>query len=319
MVREGILILGTPRSGTTLMRRVLNAHPDIACPGETYLFNGCARFLHRETFASGLDIGALAGLSFAGFGEDEVLRRLREFAFSFMGDHARAAGKPRWAEKTAFDAFLLDRLEPLVAGHVHFICLQRHGLDVVSSMDEATTKTGGYVDAIHAYIKRYSQPLEALAHVWVDLASRIAALAARHAADSVVVRYEDLCAEPERELSRVFSAIGAEFDPGVIDRALGSHESAGIDDWKSHSRDAIDASSVGRWTALPPATIRMLAEVVNPTLVDLGYDAVPTTDSPSAAEARRRYELGLRVQGMKAQQSGEPGEPPSDQPGDQAQ
>ncbi|MCA9663328.1 MAG: sulfotransferase, partial [Myxococcales bacterium] len=32
----GIIVLGAPRSGTTLLRRLLDAHPNIACPPETY-------------------------------------------------------------------------------------------------------------------------------------------------------------------------------------------------------------------------------------------------------------------------------------------
>ena len=60
MSRPGIVVLGTPRSGTTLLRRLLDAHPNIACPPETYVLSGAARFLHEETFAQGLKIGTLS-------------------------------------------------------------------------------------------------------------------------------------------------------------------------------------------------------------------------------------------------------------------
>ena len=56
--KRGVVIIGTPRSGTTLLRRILDAHPAIACPPETYLLSGAARFLHEESFAQGLKIVA---------------------------------------------------------------------------------------------------------------------------------------------------------------------------------------------------------------------------------------------------------------------
>ncbi|MEX2122604.1 MAG: sulfotransferase, partial [Woeseia sp.] len=92
---EGTIIIGAPRSGTTLLRRILNGHPDVACPAETNVFSGCARLLQSETIAEGLDVGILSGLSFAGFDESAVLESLREFAFEFHRQYARNQGKRR--------------------------------------------------------------------------------------------------------------------------------------------------------------------------------------------------------------------------------
>ena len=99
--RSGTLVVGHPRSGTTLLRRLLDAHPDIAAPPELHLFGACARFLRSERNAAGLDIGVLSGLAFAGFPDDEVLSALRAFAFGFLDDYAARHGKRRWVEKTA--------------------------------------------------------------------------------------------------------------------------------------------------------------------------------------------------------------------------
>ena len=50
---KGVIILGCPRSGTTLLRRLLDSHPDLSCPGETFLFRGAARFLKEDTISGG--------------------------------------------------------------------------------------------------------------------------------------------------------------------------------------------------------------------------------------------------------------------------
>lgn len=293
------MILGPPRSGTTLLRRILDAHPRIACPPETYLLSAAARFLHEERFASGLRIGVLSGLAFAGFDESQVLERLREFVLGFLDDHARARGKPRWAEKTAFDAFHLDAITRLCEGHVRFVCIQRHGLDVVGSMAELVDKTGGYVQELHEYLRREPEPLAALARAWVDTAERVDDLVQRDPL-ALDVRYEALVRDPEAVVRRVLEFVGEPWDDELLSRAMAEPGDLGFGDWKTYGRAAIDDASVDRWKTLPSATVSRLAVLCNPTLVRLGYPAVGVDEAVSEEDARRRYAMGLRLQQLKA-------------------
>ncbi len=295
--RPGIVILGTPRSGTTLLRRLLDAHPAIACPPETYVLSGAARFLHEETFAQGLRIGAMVGLGYAGFEEDEVLGRLRRFAFGFFEEHAGKAGKARWAEKTAFDAFHVPAIRKLCQGHVKFICLHRHGLDVACSIAELVEKTGGYVEELHRYVTRYPQPYEAYARAWVDTTTAIEDLA-QDEDGAMSIRYERLAADPQAVLREVLTFVDEPWDEGIVERALGSTSSVGFGDWKTYARAKVDTQSVERWKKLPRAVQTMLAEICNPTLKRLGYETVPTDDDDDE-DARRRYELGLLLGRLK--------------------
>jgi protein-tyrosine sulfotransferase len=297
--KPGIVVLGSPRSGTTLLRRVLDAHPNIACPPETYLLSAAARFLHEDRFAAGLRIGVLDGLSFAGFDEDEVLARLRELVFGFLREYAERAGKPRWAEKTAFDAFHIERIRRLVEGHVVFVCLQRHGLDVALSLGDLVDKTGGYVEELHEYLRRYPEPHEAMARAWVETANAVAELAETDAA-AISLRYEDLTANPEAELRRVFEFLDEPWDDELLARALSDTGKLGFGDWKTYAKAEIDRSSVGRWKSLPAPVVAKLAHICNPTLRRLGYAAVEVEDEDEDEDAaRRRYELGLLLNRMK--------------------
>src|SRR3989454_7055931 len=163
---QGIVILGMPRSGTTLLRRLLDTHPAICCPPETNLLSAAARFLGEETFAGGVSAGVLSGLSFAGIAEPVVIARLREFVFGFLQDICRQSRKKRWAEKTAFNIFHLNQIEQLCSGSCRFLSLVRHPLDVVWSIKKVTDNVETDFGRLHTDIRQYPAPLQAVAHCW---------------------------------------------------------------------------------------------------------------------------------------------------------
>lgn len=299
----GIVVVGSPRSGTTLLRRLLDAHPNIASPSETYLLPAAARFLHEDTFALGLRIGVVDGLGFAGFPEQEVLDRLRAFLFGFLDEYAARAGKGRWAEKTAFSAFHLPAIRRLCSGQVKFVCIHRHGLDAAVSLKELVEKSGGYVDELRPYLRDCPEPLEALARAWVDAANAVAELAEDEGEDNAyTLRYEDLSADPEGTMRGVIEFLGEPWDEGLVERALAGTGEIGLGDWKTYKRSKVDASSVDRWKELPPPVQARLAQVCNPTLGRLGYERVEV-DYEDPEEARRRYQLGVLLSRMKEQAS----------------
>jgi hypothetical protein len=298
---EGIIILGCPRSGTTLLRRLLDAHPNIAAPGETYLLTACARFLHSERAVDGMNVGVLSGLNYAGFDSADVLQRLREFAFTFRRQHAAREGKNRWVEKTAVDAFHIDAISRLCGDHAYFICLTRHGLDVACSMVDWCNKSQIYFSELHHYIQRFPRPLDAFCHAWVDITVAMHKFLADHPDNTITVRYEDLVADPEAEMRRIIKFLGEPWEPALLLRALGQKDSKGFSDWKTFARSNIDTDSISRWRKLSPATIADLAPVVNPTLRQCGYDTIEVESVGSDAAARRRYELGLLFHAMKSE------------------
>jgi protein-tyrosine sulfotransferase len=298
--KDGIVILGAPRSGTTLLRRLLNAHPNIACPGETYLLSSCARFLRSDRLADGANMGVLSGLNFAGFERDLVLGELREFAFSFLRRYAEQQGKARWAEKTAIDVFYLEEIEALCGDQVQFVCLSRHGLDVAASCEELVATNGAIPLELHDYVRGNNKPLEAYCEAWVHATRSMLDFAERHSDNSIVCRYEDLVVDPEAVLRRIFSQLDEQWDDGLLQRALSGTDNPGFGDWKTYRSGEVLGSSVGRWKSLSPPVVARLAGIVNDTLTDAGYEAVAVEPAATDdAEAQRRYELGLLIQASR--------------------
>jgi len=304
---EGIVVLGAPRSGTTLVRRLLNAHPDIVCPPETNLLSASSRFLHEEQSAEGLRIGVLSGLAFAGFPEDDVIDRLRQLVLGFYREIVKASGKRIWAEKTAFDIFHLDGVERLMGPSCRFLCVCRHGLDVACSMKELSDSMDRYLPELHYYVQRYSSPLEAMAHAWVDANARLAQFIKAHPSQSLLMRYEDLLSDPSRELHKVFDFLETPTDvDALVKRAFSGGADAGLGDWKSYETSGLHQRSVGRSQTLARDVIARLADIINPTLASLGYDAVPVERALTPEQARQRFRAMKMVRQMQAARDSTP-------------
>jgi protein-tyrosine sulfotransferase len=289
---QAILVLGMPRSGTTLLRRLLDAHPRICCPGETFLLRASAKFIQGERIASGIEYGVLGGLRALGFAEEDILAALRQLTFGLLDQLAHQDGKPRWANKTAVDCFYLKEVERIYGDHAYFVVVIRHGLDVVCSLQEFTQELQAYISELHTYVARYPRPLEAFAHAWADVTSDLLAFAERRP-NAILVRYEDLVNEPEQTLRRLFAFVEEPWHASVVEAAFRKSEVKGLGDWKGYGAAGINAASIGRWRSLPRSTIAELAPIVGPVLERCGYPPVETERPRTADEAMRHYELAM--------------------------
>ncbi len=296
---KGIVIFGHPRSGTTLLRRLLDAHSAIASPPETHLFGACARFLDKDYTADGLDMGVLSGLHFAGVDNNLVIEQLRKFAFHFLEDYASNQGKRRWAEKTAFDIFNLNAIEELCSDKVFYLGIIRHPLDVAVSCKEFCDAAGVYPKEMHRYIKRFSQPITAFVNSWVDTTNSLIELGKRRPESCLILRYEDLVQAPEEILTEVIQAIGEEMQDNLIEMALKNTETLGLSDHKSYQESSVHEKSIGKWNSIPLPQVKELAPLINPLLDILGYDLIEIDSNFNIEDSRNRYINSLAVNASK--------------------
>jgi protein-tyrosine sulfotransferase len=183
----------------------------------------------------------------------------------------------------------------LCGDHAYFVCIQRHGLDVACSIQELCDANGTYLRELHAYVQRHPRPLEAFCHAWVDVNRAMYGFLERHPRNAMLVKYEDLTADPASASRAIADFVGVEWTPDWLAGAMAPAESVGLGDWKTYGKDAIDRDGVGRWRRLSEHTIGLLGRICNPMLEASGYPPVPVMEDRTAAEARRRYELGLRM------------------------
>jgi protein-tyrosine sulfotransferase len=299
---EGIVLLSSPRSGTTLVQRILDSHPDLHGPPETNVLNGAARFLREDPVASGFAVGTVSGLAFAGIPEEELLERVREFAFGLFRTLRDRARKRIWVEKSPYDMFHVPAITRICGDAVRYLWLVRNPLDVVLSTRDLVDRMGIYPFEFHDYVRRFPAPLEAFAHAWVDTNRAAQALAAERPDRLVLLRYEDLLEDAPREVRRLFEFFGLPVDAeGLVRRALESDAPpVGLGDWKTYEKRTLSKESLRRWTTLPTPAVSALVSIVRPLAEELGYDDLPRVARTTAAHARRQYQLGRMVAHMKA-------------------
>jgi hypothetical protein len=283
-----------------LLRRILNAHPEISCPPETNLLSACGRFLQEYPSIDGLPIGVLSGLAFSDVEEDAVLAKLRNLVFDFHREIAAKTGKLIWVEKTAFDIFYLEQIERLLAGHCRFICLCRHPLDVIMSVKDLCDEMDQIVPELHSYTRQHRSQYDAFAHAWIDCNEALLGFVERHPNDCLLLKYETLLEDSQKAVSALMTFIGARaVDGDFLDRAFEGASDVGLGDWKVYEKHSLDKSGIGRWQGLPKSTITRLVPRLMPLMQRLGYEIPKTDPVRERQEAIRRYRLGRQLRHMQ--------------------
>jgi hypothetical protein len=284
-------VLGFPRSGTTLLRRLLDAHPQISCPPETNLLSACGRFLQRSPSLDGLDIGVISGLAFSGIDRSELLEPLRRLVF---GLHEKiAGGKPVWVEKTAFDIFYLDEIETLLAGHCRFICVVRNPLDVMVSVKDLVDGMDQILPELHVFVRRHASLYDAFAEAWIERMTALGAFMARRPDECLLLRYEDLVADPPAVLQRLTAFMGVEpAGAAMVAAAFSAKAKVGLGDWNTYATGEVGRDRVHRWRAsLPPSTVARLLPRLEPLMHSCGYEPPRIGRTPDGEAAVRMYGL----------------------------
>lgn len=206
LLQKPVFILSSVRSGSTLLRAVLNAHSRIHAPHELHLTgiktsisNKYARAAMAEV---DLDAALLQYLLWDRLLHRELMRH----------------GKQVIANKTPSDALMWERLVACWPD-VRFIYLLRHPAAITDSWQRARTSWSR--SQVAEDVLRYMVAVED----------------ARTNRGGLTVRYEDLTISPERETKRMCEFIGVDWEPGMLDygQAAGPFR-AGLGDWSARIR-----------------------------------------------------------------------------------
>lgn len=259
-----IFVGGAPRSGTTLIRAILDSHPNIACGPELRVSSTIAR-LWSET---NTHIGPILRSGYH-LSEEDLRLRFSGFLASFLQNAHKASGKKRIAEKTPANVLQFNELHQLFP-ESPLIHIVRDGRDVISSlqtMDWKDRKTGLPFDFV-------TDP-GAAADLWVESVNRGRAMKEDASANGLYfeIFYEELIEDPRRVLASLFDFLGEPWSNDVMQFHRNPRNSAGMNESSAAqiSRQ-LYTSSVGRWIdTLDEDRMPEIMEIISPSLNMLGY------------------------------------------------
>lgn len=204
-------IVGVGRSGTTLLRLMLDAHPDLAIPSETHFLRKAVRACERdpdprraflETVTSHhrwenhdieRDLLAQRIAAIEPFDLSEAVR-------AFYNLYAERFGKPRWGDKTPRYVGQMKIIQGLLP-EAHFIHLIRDGRDVALSTKDVWFGPGSVEEAA----QRWRSTIEK------------ARRRSRKLSHYLEIRYEDLVSDTEPTLRKIGDFISLPWDPIMLD------------------------------------------------------------------------------------------------------
>jgi hypothetical protein len=291
-----IFIIGTERSGSNLLRLILNTHSQIAAPHPPHFM---AYFGPIEKYYGDLSVdrnyealiddllihvrGHIHPWPFTPRRSELFLperrRDLLDASYSIYDQYAAHVGKPRWACKSTFMIHYCDRILAQFPG-AKLIWLIRDPRDV------AYSSTRSVFNPYHPYYT---------AMLWKVQQALGLELAARLPSSSRPLRihYEDLVREPTKTVIRICHFVGVPFESSMLRyfETEDAQASARLSrDWSNAAVPVLNENAGKYAVGLTADAISIVESAANPIMQRLGYQPTSQRMSrmpPSAGELIR--------------------------------
>jgi LPS sulfotransferase NodH len=264
-ITKPIFIVGCPRSGTTILAKILNNHSQIASATEIHFFNHLCTlkkydwtnldedFLKRffnETRVE--DFCSLLKLSFEEFKEqfeqttidtklDQISQNQKRIFDTMMLILLKKKQKTFCCEKTPQHLLSVERILEIYkdAKIIHLI---RDGRDTVNSLIKMPWRPEGLLNNSRFW-KKYAK-------LGMEIKNKIC-----HQTENYIdIKYEDLLLNPEESIKKLTNFIGVEFEETMLSNKLSNQKetnsnifSSWESSWKHKAMEELDSTRVGAW------------------------------------------------------------------------
>ena len=289
---EPLFVLSLPRSGSTLLQRVLGAHEQIATTAEPWLLLPHGYALRERGMAAEYTqpVAARAIREFVQqlpSGEDDYWAALAGFARELYAK-AGGADSTYFLDKTPRYHFITPELFRMFP-EAKCIFLWRNPLAVVSSIVQTWTKGRWNVDRWQGDLRGVPALVEAYE---------------AHRATTLAVNYETLVTEPERTWPRIFEYLGLPFDPALLNSFADVQlkgkmgDPTGIHSYRELSTEPIEKWKGALGTIWRKRWCRAYLDWIGPArLATMGYDAADLRRQLDGLPSSPRHLLSDAVHG----------------------
>jgi len=256
-----IVLGGCGRSGTTLLRMILDSHPGICCGPESNIFRRGT--VDPEVLAAKFDLDPA---SVRAIYASSVSRPA--FIEAFAGLCMERAGKRRWAEKTPRN---IRRLETIFRHfpHARFVHVLRDGRDVACSLrthPRHKVVNGELVPLntwkpIAGCARRWRDDIERSRHYWSDPRFQ-------------TLRYEELVRDPRPVLERLMAFVGESWDDRLLEHAGSGSPFRNVTTFAQNPEALlpVNTTAIARWERdLDAKDRRIFKRIAGKLLIELGY------------------------------------------------
>ena len=246
-----IFVIGMPRTGTTLVDRILSSHPDVGSAGELQAMPVAVKRLAQTRSRKVIDAETVAA---SGSCDAAAIGR----AYLAQAAHQRPQDAARFIDKLPANF--------LYAGHIaralpeaRIVCLRRQPMDTIwSNYKNLFASQSAYYAYSYDLLDtaRYYARFDRLMHLWEELMpGRILQLG-----------YEELVADQEVQTRRLLAHCGLDWNPACL--AFHENRAAVATPSAAQVRRPLNADAIGKWRShaegLEPARAWLAGQGINP-------------------------------------------------------